>query len=138
MIDMNSDKTSVDLCSLCENNAEGLLKQSASPMIPFCETLVQSVHCAPIPEQNRWPLLPYQDPPGVGMRKTRELHGFEACPVSYRCHPGLPHPSVTPIRITPWIRPAPIIVQRLILIFSPGMINLGKRSCQPQIHDNSI
>ena len=69
-------------------------------------------YCAPIPEQYPRPLLPYQDPPGLGMRKTRELHGFEACPVSYRCHPGPPHPSVTPIRITPWIRPQTIIVRQ--------------------------
>ena len=69
-------------------------------------------YCAAIPEQYPRLSLPYQDPPGLGMRKTRELHGFEACPVSYRCHPGPPHPSVTPIRITPWIRPQTIIVRQ--------------------------
>ena len=88
-------------------------KESAAPTVPFLRLLskLYIMCCAPIPEQYRWPLLPYQDPPGVGMRKTRELHGFEACPVSYRCHPGPPQPSVTPIRITSWIRPAPIIVR---------------------------
>ena len=55
-------------------------------------------------------LVAISGPPLVGMRKTRDLHGFEACLVSYRCRPRPPRPSVTLIQIASAIRPAPIIV----------------------------
>ena len=82
MIDMNtihslnSDKTSVDLCMPYENNAHRLIKQPSPPTDLFFATLVQSVHCARIPEQYRWPLLPYQDPPGLGYAENARVAWF--------------------------------------------------------------